>query len=103
MADQGLMPKGLLNEYIRSLKNNSVLYNAIIMDPNFDLDASLHRSTNDNDKGFDDSLILILEKDDNDLPRLIDYLDDPMEVGWNDYHGILDVSTMSQADKFEKR
>ena len=64
------------------------------MDPNFDLDASLHRSTNDDDEGFDNSLILILEKDDN-----VDYLDDPIEVVWNDYH---DFSDMSQADKFEK-
>ena len=32
----------------------------------------------------------------------MDYLDDPVEVRWNDYHGILDISTMSQADKFEK-
>ena len=43
MADQGLMPKGLLNESIRSVENNSVINNALIMDPNFDLDASLHR------------------------------------------------------------
>ena len=25
-----------------------------------------------------------------------------MEVGWNDYHGILGFSTMSQTDDFEK-
>ena len=43
-----------------------------------------------------------LEKEDNDLPRLIDYLDDPMEVGSTDYYKILDISTMDQQDAFEK-
>ena len=54
------------------------------------------------DEGFDDSIKDNLEKEDNDLPRLIDYMDDPMKVGSTDYHKILDVSTMDQQDAFEK-
>ena len=44
IADNGLMPKGLLNESISALDGNSVLNEAVIMNLSIDLDAPMHRS-----------------------------------------------------------
>ena len=101
MADNGLMPKGLLNESISALDNSSIMNKAITMDISETSRASASGSSA-KDEGFDDSIKDNLEKEDNDLPRLIDYMDDPMKVGSTDYHKILDVSTMDQQDAFEK-
>ena len=43
-----------------------------------------------------------LDQEDKDLPRLVNYLDDPMEVGWNDYFDHLNVSASSKQSAFEK-
>ena len=48
MADNGLRPKGLLNESIKALDSRSVLNNAQIMDISDDLNVSANRS-NDKD------------------------------------------------------
>ena len=94
MADNGLMPKGLLNESIAALDNSSIMNKALIMDISGTSRASTDSSANGssaNDEGFNDSIKDNLEKEDHDLPRLVDYLDDPLEVGSTEYYKILGI------------
>ena len=108
MADNGLMPKGLLNETIEALDNSSIMNKALIMNIS-DTTSASNTSTEDSangssakDEGFNDSIKDNLDKEDLDLPRLVEYLDDPLEVGSTDYHKILGISSMDQQDNFEK-
>ena len=55
------------------------------------------------DEGYEDNFLNNLENEDKDLPRLIDYLDDPWEsAGWFDYQDLLNISNPGEQDAFEK-
>ena len=84
LLETGLLHlQGLLNESIDALDNSSIMNKALIMNisgttsaSNTSIDTSANGSSA-KDEGFNDSIKDNLDKEDQDLPRLVDYLDDP--------------------------